>query len=144
MATATENQVLRVLADELETLPGIKQHLRPTVEKIVNAMREMGHSSIFESGRYDTLDDIIESTRFMKAKRDKMGVCNGNKAKPLAELDPGYKIPRKRGRPSKAERFRKPPMTKEELDLHPRRPQKLKRLTPESLKRRMDRQAGRK
>lgn len=134
MATATENQVLRVLADELETLPGIKQHLRPTVEKIVNAMREMGHSSIFESGRYDTLVDITESTRFMKAKRDNF--CS--KVEPLTELEPGHKISRKRGRP------KKPPMTKEELDLLPRRPQKLKRLTPESLKRRMDRQAGRK
>lgn len=112
MATATENKVLRVLADELEQIP-VRGVYRPTLAKVIDAMREMGNSSIFESGRYTSLADITESARFIQAKRAKREAVPGNGLD--AAIDPlpdrkTYKHPGRKVRDG--ERKQAPPITR--------------------------------
>lgn len=104
MATATENKVLSVLANELEKIPvrgiqpaGLRD--RRTLVKIVAAMRQMSNTIAFESGRYRSLDDIMATVNFHKPKQEKaVGPDRPGKMKRLTLRQLARRVERQAGK----------------------------------------------
>lgn len=71
MASVSERRVLKLVISELESVP-VRGVYRGQLERAIEVLVEMSQYKAFEGGAYKSMQDIMNTVKFQRAKRAKV------------------------------------------------------------------------